>query len=72
MVLEDLNDLNMSVIMEDVKQMKISKLKETLNTVIKESALKELTKKNENHSKVKHVKHKPLEIQRYLKASDVT
>ena len=52
MVLEDLNDLNMSVNLEDIKQMKKSKLKETLNIVIKESALKELTKKKEKHSKV--------------------
>ena len=51
MVLEDLNDLNMSVNLEDIKQMK--KLNEKLNIVIKECAQKELTKKKENHSKVK-------------------
>ena len=70
-VLEDLNDLNMSVNLEDIKQMKKSKLKETLNKVIKENALRELTKKKESHSKVKDVKHTTLEMQRYLKASDV-
>ena len=71
MFLEDLNDLNMSVNLEDIKQMKKSKLKETLNKVIKENALRELTKKKESHSKVKDVKHTTLEMQRYLKASDV-
>jgi hypothetical protein len=44
------------------------KLKRTLNRLVSEKTLIELVKKKESHSKVQNIKHKALEMQRYLKA----
>ena len=68
MVLEDLQKLNLSISLEELRQMKKSKLKQTLNRLVKGKKLKELVKKKESHSKVKHIKHTALEMQRYFKA----
>ena len=53
----DLVELQMDQNLEILKVMKKSKLKSLLDKLIKESALKELSKIKENHSKVKHIKH---------------
>ena len=46
-------------------------LKIILDKSIKEHALDELSKIKENHSKVNSIKHKNLEIQNYLKSSEI-
>ena len=68
MVLEDLQKLNLNLSLEELKQMKKTKLKQTLNTLVRDKTLKELVKKKESHSKVQHIKHTALEMQKYLKA----
>ena len=60
MVLEDLQKLNLSISLEELRQMKKSKLKQKLNRLVKEKTLKELVKKKESHSKVKHITHTAL------------
>jgi hypothetical protein len=47
--------------------MKKSKLKQTLNTPVREKTLKELVNK-ESNSKVQHIKRTALKMQRFLKA----
>ena len=51
--------------------MKKSKLKFELHKLIKESAFQELSKLKENHTKVKHIVHKKLEMQKYLQPSNI-
>ena len=57
--------------LEILKVMKKSKLKSLLDKLIKESALKELSKIKENHSKVKHIKHEKFEMQNYFKSYEL-
>ena len=68
-VLKDITELKLNLSIEDIKEMKKSKLKVILNKSINEKAFEDLVKKRENHSKVINMKHKKLEMQRYLKSN---
>ena len=54
--------------MEHLKVMKRTKLKNILETLIKQNALEELSKIKENHSKVRHIKHDKFQMQNYFKS----
>ena len=68
-VLKDIDNLELNLNLDDVKEMKKSKLKTILNKAVKEKTFERLNKLKENHSKVSHLKHYKLEMQRYLKSS---
>ena len=70
-VTEDLEKLNMNKNLEKLKLIKKSELKMIVDKLIKEDALNELSKRKENHSKVRSIKHKNLEMQNYLKCSEI-
>ena len=63
----DLDKLNMNPNLDNLKEMKKSQLKIILERSIKEFAFKELKVKKESHSKVRDLKHKTYEMQKYLK-----
>ena len=52
--------LNLIINLEELKQMRKSKLKQTLDRLVREKTLKELVKKKESHSKVQHIKQTAL------------
>ena len=68
-VLKDIDYLELNLNLDDVKEMKKSKLKTILNKAVKEKTFERLNKLKVNHSKVSHLKHYKLEMQRYLKSS---
>ena len=70
-VTEDLEKLNMNKNLEKLKLIKKSELKIIVDKLIKEDAFNELSKMKENHSKVRSIKHKNLEMQNYLKCSEI-
>ena len=70
-VQDDLSKLDICQDLESLKQWKRGKLKSLLDKAIKEYTFKELTKKKENHSKVMSLKHKNLEMQKYLKPNKI-
>ena len=57
LVLRDIEELELSLKVEDLKNMKIAKLKTILNKAVKEKAFKELQDKKESHSNLKQLKH---------------
>ena len=69
-VLKDLSDLNMDVSLENLKIKKKSFLKKLLSKLMKEKAFEELERKKESHSKVMFVKHRKLEMQKYLRPTE--
>ena len=70
-VQNDLSKLDICQDFESLKQLKRVNLKCLLDKAIKEHAFQELTKKKENHSKVMNIKHKTLEMQKYLKTNKI-
>ena len=70
-VLEDIKDLKLNVDMEEIKMMKKTKLKQILKNSTEEKALEELVKKKKKHSKVMHIKHKQIKMQKYLKSNGI-
>ena len=67
-VLVDIHELKLNVDFEDIKKMKKSELKKRLNNAVDEKTLNDLQNVKKSHSKVKHLKHTKLEMQRYFKA----
>ena len=67
-VLVDIHELKLKVDFEDIKKMKKSELKKRLNNAVDEKTLNDLQNVKKSHSKVKHLKHTKLEMQRYFKA----
>ena len=70
-VLEDLKDLNLDVTFADIKVMKLGSFKNMLKQNIEQKALDVLEEKKSTHSKVKHLKHGFLKMQKYLKPSNM-
>ena len=70
-VTDDLAKLNIDQNLEKLKLMKKSNLKMLVDKLIREYAFNELSKMKANHSKVKSIKHKNLEMQKYLKSSEL-
>ena len=68
-VLRDIDDLKMDLSLDEIKEMKKSKLKSLLNKAVMDNAFEELIKVKQSHSKVMKVKHFKLEMQKYLKPS---
>ena len=69
LVLKDMDDLKLNLSLEELKETKKPKLKKILNKTVLEEAFERLNKMKENHSKVMHIKHYKLEMQKYLKSS---
>ena len=70
-VFSDLEELRMDDDLEQIKSIKKSKLKSLLDKKIKVKVLEELNNQKENHSKVSHLKHDSIEMQKYLKACNM-
>ena len=69
LVLKDIDDLKQNISLEELKEIKKPTLKKNLNKTVLEEAFERLNKMKENHSKVRHIKHYKLEMQKYLKSS---
>ena len=70
-MLQDIKELELDVNLENIKQMKKVKLKSILNIAVKSKALKNLNRIKQNHSKGKELEYSYLEMQRYLKPSQI-
>ena len=70
-VLKDIQELKLEVNMESIKNMKKSKLKQIVKKAVQNKAFEELQKLKESHSKVQKLKYKQLEMQKYLKPSNL-
>ena len=70
-VFQDLKELNLGEDLDNIKNEKKSRLKDILEKKITEKALEDLNKQKENHTKVMHIEHKNLEIQKYLKSCNI-
>ena len=68
-VRKDLEELKLGLNMEDIKNMKKSSLKRTLNKAILDKAMQRLNTLKENHSKVKGITHSKLKMQNYFKSN---
>ena len=66
-VLQDMEEIEMNIKMEDIKNMKKGTYMNLLKTKIKSHALKYLSGKQEKHSKVNNWTHYFLTMQKYLK-----
>jgi hypothetical protein len=73
-VLNDLEVLNVNVNFEEIKLMKKSTFSNMIKQSIQIKALTDLNNIKSSHSKVLHIKHTVLEMQRYFKSSkmDIT
>ena len=68
-VLRDIDDLKMDLSLDEIKEIKKSKLKSLLNKAVMDNAFEKLIKVKQSYSKVMKVKHFKLEMQKYLKPS---
>ena len=70
-VLKDIQDLNLDISLENMKEMTKAKFKIILNKAVKSKALEELNKIKQKHSKGKELKYSYLEMQKYLRPSQI-
>ena len=70
-VLRDLKELNLGGDLDKIKKEKKVKLKNTLDKKIKENAFEDLSNQKMNHSKVMHIEHHNLEMQKYFKKCNI-
>ena len=61
----------MNINLEYIQTITISKLKQILNSAVRNKAFEELEKQKSSHSKVKKLKHYKLEMQNYLKPNQL-
>ena len=65
-VVEDIKDLALTIKIEDIQTMNKTSFKNILKKAIDQKAMEELELKKNQHSKVKHIKHSSLKLQKYL------
>ena len=70
-VLENLQDFNIEQPFEEIMNMSKDKFKSIVTTASEKKALEYLNKVKMKHSKVRHIKHKSLELQCYLEPENV-
>ena len=70
-VLKDIQDLNLDISFENIKQMKKVKFKMILNKAVKSKALERLNRIEQKHSKGKELKYSYLKMQKYLRPSQI-
>ena len=64
--MKDINDLNINMTFDQIKEIKKSSLVNLLNKGIEEKALKDLNAVKTKHSKVLHLKHEYMKIKKYF------
>ena len=69
-ILKDLEEINLGMTIEEIQTMKKSKYMKLLKKCIQDKALMELQKRKENHSKVAHLQHFGIQMQKYLLPND--
>ena len=65
-ILKDLKELNLKVSIDDIKEMKKSKFMNMLKRSTEEKAYMELEKMKTKHTKVSHLNHYGIKMQKYL------
>ena len=68
-VLKDLKYLKMNLEVQDIKEMKKSKLKKLLDKAVEDKAFEELQLQKGKHSKVMKLSYSKLKMQKYLKGN---
>ena len=66
-ILRDLEELNIKLTLEEIKNMKITTFSNILKKAIDEKALKDLNMIKSKHTKVLHLKHTSVQMKKYLK-----
>ena len=69
-VLKDLKYLKLNLEIQEIKEMKKSKLKKLLDKAVEEKAFEELQQKKGKHTKVMNLSYSKLKMQKYLKANN--
>ena len=67
LVQKDLEDLDIELSLEEIRNTPKEELKIFLSEIVKEKAFQYLMEKKELHSKMKNLKYERLELQKYLK-----
>ena len=70
-MLTDINELKMNDDLNKIKQVKKSKFRNMLDRKIKQNAFEDLIIKQESHSKVKGLKYKIFQMQKYLTPCEI-
>ena len=70
-ILKDIEELNLKLTLEEIKNMKLSTFSNILKNAIDEKALKDLNKTKSKHSKVLDLKHTSVQMKKYLKPNPI-
>ena len=70
-ILKDIEELNLKLTLEEIKNMKLSTFSNILKNAIDEKALKDLNKTKSKHSKVLELKHTSVQMKKYLKPNPI-